>query len=68
MARQVCDRLAEPGIRLRRALGKLRLQPTVQFSHRRTATFLMKSQPSVRQAFLIGCWQGRDELDENRPG
>jgi hypothetical protein len=45
MIQQVLDRLAEPGIRLRLALGNLRLQPPMQFRHDRRAVLLMKLQP-----------------------
>src|SRR5438105_1596999 len=42
MSEQVGNRLAEPRVRLRLALGKLRFQPAVQLVHHQTAPFLMK--------------------------
>jgi hypothetical protein len=43
MTQQIRDRFAQPGVRLRFALGKLRFQPTMQLVHHRPATLLVKS-------------------------
>src|SRR5438309_1362633 len=48
MSQQVRDRLAEPRVRLRLALCKLRFQPTMQLLHHRAAVLLMKLQPLLR--------------------
>ena len=53
MSQQVRDRLAEPRVRLRLALGKLRFQPMMQLLHHRAAVLLMKLQPLLRRQGLL---------------
>jgi hypothetical protein len=53
----ISDRLAQSGVGLRFPLSELRLQPTVQFLHHRTAVLLVEPQPLLRRQATLACFR-----------